>query len=48
MEVACQCLLNPKLLTYHDLKSELEHLPIIPTLPILPAHDHVRGDQYYH
>ena len=28
MEVACQRLLNPKLLTYQDLKSELEHLPI--------------------
>jgi len=47
MEVACQRLLNPKLLTYQDLKSELEHLPIDPSLPVLPAHDHVRGDQYY-
>jgi transposase len=37
MEVACQRLLNPKLLTYHDLKSELEHLPIDPTLPVLRA-----------
>ncbi len=47
MEVACQRLLNPTLLTYQDLKSELEHLPTDPSLPILPAHDHVRGDQYY-
>ncbi len=47
MEIACQRLLNPKLLTYQDLKSELEHLPIDPTLPALPVHEHVRGDQYY-
>ncbi len=48
MEVACQRLLGPKLLTYHDLKSELEHLPINSTPPILPSHEHVRGDQYFH
>ena len=44
MGVACQRLLNPKLLTYQDLKSELEHLPIDLSLPVLPAHDHVRSD----
>lgn len=47
LETACQRLLNAKLLTYKDLKSELEHitrdLPIQP----LPAHENVRGDTYY-
>ena len=47
LETACQRLLNAKLLTYKDLKSELEH--ITKDLPIqpLPAHEHVRGDNYY-
>jgi hypothetical protein len=47
LETACQRLLNAKLLTYKDLKAELEHitrdLPIQP----LPAHENVRGDTYY-
>ncbi len=47
LETACQRLLSAKLLTYKDLKSELEHLTRdIPVQP-LPAHEHVRGDTYY-
>jgi transposase len=47
LETACQHMLNAKLLSYKDLKSELEH--ITKDLPIqpLPAHEHVRGDNYY-
>jgi transposase len=48
MELACQRLLPAKLLTYQDLKSELEHLPTDRSIPPLPAHDNVRGDRYYH
>ena len=48
MELACQHLLLAKLLTYQDLKSELEHLPADRSMPALPAHDNVRGDSYYH
>ena len=48
LETACQRLLPGKLLTYKDLKSELEHLTRdLPVQP-LPAHEHVRGDTYYH
>jgi len=48
LELACQHLLPSHLLTYQDLKSELEHLAKdVSTLP-LPAHDNVRGDTYYH
>jgi transposase len=48
LETACQQLLPGKLLTYKDLKSELEHLTRdLPVQP-LPAHEHVRGDTYYH
>jgi transposase len=47
LETACQRLLSAKLLTYKDLKAELEHLTKnIATQP-LPAHEHVRGDTYY-
>lgn len=47
LETACQHLLSAHLLTYKDLKSELEHLTKnIATQP-LPAHEHVRGDTYY-
>jgi len=48
MELACQPLLLAKLLTYQDLKSELEHLPAERSVGSLPAHDNVRGDSYYH
>jgi transposase len=47
LELACQRLLGERLLTYRDLKSELEHLPVDRSLPTLPSHDNVRGDRYY-
>ena len=48
LEAACQRLLPAHLLTYKDLKSELDHLAKqVPAQP-LPAHEHVRGDTYYH
>jgi hypothetical protein len=47
LETACQRLLPAKLLTYKDLKSELERLTRdLPVQP-LPAHENVRGDTYY-
>ena len=47
LEVACQHLCSARLLTYQDLKSELEHITRdLPVQP-LPAHEHVRGDTYY-
>ncbi len=47
LETACQRLLPSKLLTYKDLKSELERLTgDLPVQP-LPAHENVRGDTYY-
>ena len=48
LETACQHLLPGKLLTYKDLKSELEHLTKNLFSQPLPAHEHVRGDTYYH
>ena len=48
LEVACQHLLPAHLLTYKDLKSELEHLTKEIAVQPLPAHEHVRGDTYYH
>jgi hypothetical protein len=47
LETACQRLLSAKLLTYKDLKSELEHLTKNISTQPLPAHEHVRGDTYY-
>ena len=47
LETACQHLLPGKLLTYKDLKSELEHLAKNISTQPLPAHEHVRGDTYY-
>jgi transposase len=47
LETACQQLLSAHLLTYKDLKAELEHLTRdLPVQP-LPAHENVRGDTYY-
>ncbi len=47
LETACQRLLAAHLLTYKDLKSELERLTRdLPVQP-LPAHENVRGDTYY-
>ncbi len=48
LEAACQRLLPAHLLTYTDLKSELEHLTQDISVHSLPAHEHVRGDTYYH
>ena len=48
LETACQHLLSAHLLTYTDLKSELEHLTKDISVHSLPAHEHVRGDTYYH
>jgi hypothetical protein len=48
VELACQHLLPAKLLTYQDLKSELEHLANEISTQPLPAHENVRGDGYYH
>jgi transposase len=48
LEQACQRLLSPRLLTYQDLKSELEHLTKDLSIQTLPAHENVRGDTYYH
>lgn len=48
LELACQHLLPAKLLTYQDLKSELEHLGNEISIQPLPAHENVRGDGYYH
>lgn len=48
METACARLLPGKLLTYKDLKSELEYLTKNISVQPLPAHEHVRGDTYYH
>ena len=47
LETACQHLLSAKLLTYKDLKSELEHLTKNISTQSLPIHEHVRGDTYY-
>ena len=47
LESACLRLLNTKLLTYKDLKAELEHLTRDLPIQPLPAHENVRGDTYY-
>lgn len=48
IELACQRLLPAHLLTYQDLKSELEHFSNEVSTNPLPAHENVRGDTYYH
>ena len=48
LETACQVLLEADLLSYRDVKSELERLADAnPPEPPLPAHDNVRGRHYY-
>jgi hypothetical protein len=48
MEIACQILLEADLLSYRDLKSELERLMAARSPePPLPAHENVRGNNYY-
>ena len=47
IEAVCKTLLEAHLLSYRDVKSELEHLSdTSPDLP-LPAHENVRGSSYY-
>jgi transposase len=48
LEIACQRLLEAHLLSYRDVKSELEHLAANAPSSSLPAHENVRGDTYYH
>jgi len=47
LETACQHLLSAHLLTYKDLKAELEHLTRDLPIQPLPTHENVRGDTYY-
>jgi len=48
LETACQTLLEADLLSYRDLKSELERLTAAQSPePPLPAHENVRGNNYY-
>jgi transposase len=47
LEVACQRLLAAHLLSYRDLKSELERLAKTVSTQPLPIHENVRGDTYY-
>ncbi len=49
LETACQRLQEAHLLSYHDLKSELERQshPSTPDQPP-PAHENIRGETYYH
>ena len=48
LEIACQRLLGAHLLSYRDVKSELERLAADSQATSLPAHENVRGDTYYH
>jgi hypothetical protein len=48
LEIACQRLLGAHLLSYRDVKSELERLAADGPTNSLPAHENVRGDTYYH
>jgi transposase len=49
LETACQRLLPAHLLSYTDVKSELERLAAQPATPEpLPVHENVRGQTYYH
>jgi transposase len=53
LETACQRLLVAHLLSYRDLKNDLQTLaqPAIPTVPQptpLPVHENIRGENYYH
>jgi len=48
METVCQRLLPAHLLSYTDVKSELERLASNPSTEPLPVHENVRGQSYYH
>ena len=55
METASQRMLDARLLTYRDLKAELESLAsssaksslTLPETTPLPAHENIRGEPYY-
>jgi transposase len=52
LETACQCLLEAHLLSYRDLKSELQALARSSASPTpqptpLPVHENIRGETYY-
>jgi transposase len=47
MEIVCTTLLEAHLLSYKEVKSELEHLTANPIDLPLPAHENVRGSSYY-
>jgi transposase len=47
LELACQRLLTAHLLSYQDLKSELEQLAKTVSTQPLPSHENVRGNTYY-
>ena len=47
LETACQVLLAAHLLSYRDLKNELERLAAQTPEPVLPTHENVRGHSYY-
>ncbi|MCL4561944.1 MAG: IS21 family transposase [Chloroflexi bacterium] len=47
METACQILLADHLLSYRDVKNELERLAATTSETALPAHENVRGRSYY-
>ena len=47
LELACQRLLAAHLLSYQDLKSELERLAKTVSTQPLPSHENVRGNTYY-
>jgi len=48
LEAACQVLLEARLFSYRDVKSELERLEKADSPePPLPAHKNVRGNEYY-
>jgi transposase len=48
LETACQRLLPAHLLSYTDVKSELERLAANAPAEPLPVHENVRGQSYYH
>ncbi len=48
LETVCQHLLPAHLLSYSDVKAELERLAANPSLEPLPVHENVRGQSYYH
>jgi hypothetical protein len=51
IEKACQVALEARLLSYRDVKAELDHqsqLSLSATPPLaLPAHENIRGEPYY-